>query len=165
VIIPLYAADVIGLDVQQIGLIMGISAAIDMLMFYPAGMIMDGVGRKFAIVPCFLIQGIGMALVPLAGSYGALLMATLVIGFGNGLGSGTMMTLGADLAPRDAMGEFLGMWRLIGDSGRTGAPVIVGGVADLVGLSMAALVIGLVGVAASGVFAFTVPETLVRRDA
>ncbi len=165
VIIPLYAADVVGLNVQQIGLIMGLSAAIDMLMFYPAGLIMDSVGRKFAIVPCFLIQGIGMALVPLTGSYGALLAATLIIGFGNGLGSGTMMTLGADLAPRDAMGEFLGMWRLIGDSGRTGAPVIVGGVADLVGLSMAALVIGLVGVAASGVFAFTVPETLQRRDA
>ena len=163
VIIPLYAADVIGLGVEQIGLIMGLSAAIDMVMFYPAGMIMDGVGRKFAIVPCFLIQGIGMALVPLTGSYGALLAATLIIGFGNGLGSGTMLTLGADLAPADAMGEFLGTWRLIGDSGRTGAPVIVGGVADLVGLSMAALVIGLVGVAASGVFAFTVPETLVRR--
>lgn len=162
VIIPLYAADVIGLNVQQIGLIVGLSSAIDMVMFYPAGMIMDGIGRKFAIVPCFLIQGVGMALVPLTGGYGALLMATLVIGFGNGLGSGTMLTLGADLAPRDAMGEFLGMWRLIGDSGRTGAPMIVGGVADLVGLSMAALVIGLVGVAASGVFAFTVPETLVK---
>lgn len=160
VIIPLYAAGVIGLDVQQIGLIVSLSSAIDMALFYPAGMIMDNIGRKFAIVPCFLIQGIGMALVPLTGSYGALLAATLVIGFGNGLGSGTMMTLGADLAPRESMGEFLGMWRLIGDSGRTGAPVIVGGVADLVGLSAAALVIGIVGIAASGVFGFTVPETL-----
>lgn len=160
VIIPLFAADVIGLNVQQIGLVVGLSSAIDMAMFYPAGMIMDSIGRKFAIVPCFLIQGIGMALVPLAGSYGALLAATLVIGFGNGLGSGTMMTLGADLAPRESVGEFLGVWRLIGDSGRTGAPVIVGGVADLLGLSLAALVIGLVGIAASGVFGFTVPETL-----
>jgi len=164
VIIPLYAANIIGLDVQQIGLILSISSFLDMLMFYPAGVIMDNVGRKFAYVPSFLLQGVGMALVPFTGGFGSLLAAMLVAGFGNGLGSGTMMTLGADLAPADAMGEFLGLWRLIGDSGRTSAPAIVGGVAELVGLIPAAFVIAGVGLLASAVFAFTVPETLVKRE-
>jgi MFS family permease len=163
-IIPLYASDVIGLDVQAIGWIVTLSAAIDMTMFYPAGVIMDRWGRKFASVPSFLIQGIGMALVPFTMSFEGLLMATLVIGFGNGIGSGTLLTLGSDLAPKESMGEFLGVWRLIGDTGSTGAPLIVGGVADLVGLAMSALVLGFVGMGAAAMLAFFVPETL-RRPA
>lgn len=163
-IIPLYAADVVGLDVQTIGWIVTLSAAIDMAMFYPAGVIMDRYGRKYASVPSFLIQGIGMALVPLTFSFETLLMATLVIGFGNGIGSGTLLTLGSDLAPKESMGEFLGVWRLIGDVGSTGAPLAVGGVADLVGLAMSALVMGAVGLGAAAILAWWVPETL-RRPA
>jgi iron complex outermembrane receptor protein len=101
VIIPLYAADVLGLDVQAIGLIESFSAGLEMLMFYPAGMIMDQLGRKFAIVPCFAIQSVGMFLIPFTGSFIGLLMITILIGIGNGLGSGSMLTLGADLEDTD----------------------------------------------------------------
>jgi MFS family permease len=160
-LIPLYAADVVGLNLSQIGWIVTLSAAIDMAMFYPAGLIMDRYGRKYASVPSFAIQGLGMALVPLTATFGGLLLATLVIGFGNGIGSGTMLTLGSDLAPKDgSMGEFLGVWRLIGDVGSTGAPIVVGGVADLVGLAMATLVMAGVGFTAATIFAVFVPETL-----
>ena len=159
VVIPLYAADVVGLDLDQIGLIVTMSAAIDMAMFYPAGVIMDRYGRKFASVPCFAIQGLGMALVPLTFSFGTLLLATLVIGFGNGLGSGSMLTLGSDLAPKESMGEFLGMWRLIGDTGQTGAPLVVGTIADALSLSMATLAIAGAGIGAALVLALLVPET------
>jgi MFS family permease len=162
-LIPLYAADVVGLDLPAIGWIITLAAAIDMAMFYPAGLIMDRYGRKYATVPSFALQGIGMALVALASTFGGLLAATMVIGFGNGLGSGTMLTLGSDLAPKESMGEFLGVWRLIGDAGGTGAPVVVGGVADLVGLSMSTLVMAAVGLAAASIFAFLVPETLHGR--
>lgn len=159
VVIPLFAADVIGLDLGQIGLIVTLSAAIDMAMFYPAGVIMDRYGRKFASVPCFAIQGLGMALVPLTFSFSTLLLATLVIGFGNGLGSGSMLTLGSDLAPKESMGEFLGMWRLIGDTGHTGAPLVVGTIADALSLSMATLAIAGAGIGAALVLALLVPET------
>ena len=62
---------------------------------------------------------------PYRRSFAALLAATSLIGFGNGLGSGTMLTLGADLAPPkgEGMGAFLGLWRLIGDAGHTSAPI------------------------------------------
>ncbi|MEE8398070.1 MAG: MFS transporter [Desulfobacterales bacterium] len=163
VIIPLYAAGIIGLDVQEIGLIISIAAAIDMLLFYPTGIIMDRYGRKFAIVPSFFLQAVGMCLVPFTESFTGLMAATMLIGFGNGLGSGVMMTLGADLAPEDSRGEFLGMWRLIGDSGFTGAPLLVGGIADLIGLSMSAWALSGAGMIAVFIFLFWVPETLKKR--
>lgn len=163
VIIPLYGAHVLGLELTTVGFIMSFSSLIDMSMFYPAGLLMDRLGRKYAIVPCFLIQGLAMALIPMTTSALTLLLCAAVIGFGNGLGSGTMMTLGSDLAPADKLGEFLGVWRLIGDVGATGAPLAVGAIADALSLSAAALVMAGVGVAATAVFAFGVPETL-RRE-
>lgn len=162
VIIPLFAADVLGLDVQQIGLIISIAAAVDMSLFLPAGWLMDRYGRKFAIVPSFLVQGVGMALIPLTAGFGGLLAVTCLIGFGNGLGSGTMMTLGADLAPAETRSEFLSTWRFIGDTGFTLGPVVVGGVADLLVLPMAALAMAASGLLASFVFGRLMPETLPR---
>lgn len=159
VLIPLYGADVLGLDVASIGWISSLASGIDMLLFYPVGMIMDRFGRKFAIVPSFFVQGIGLALIPLTGDFNSLAVVAGLIGFGNGLGSGTMLTLGADLAPAESRGEFLGMWRLIGDLGFMSGPLLAGVVASVLALPAAALVMGGSGVAATLVFLFLVPET------
>src|SRR5262245_44488806 len=51
IVSPLYGASVLALDVAQVGSIVSLSAAIDMSLFIPAGMIMDRFGRKFASVP------------------------------------------------------------------------------------------------------------------
>jgi MFS family permease len=158
-IVPLYGLH-LGLNAGQIGSIVSISAAIDMSLFLPAGFLMDKLGRKYASVPSFLVMALGMALIPFATGYTGLLVATCVMGLGNGIGSGTMMTLGADLAPREATGEFLGVWRLIGDVGSTGGPLVVGGIADLVGLSLAAFSLSGVGVLAASTLLLFVRETL-----
>ena len=159
-IVPLYGADILGLDEQAVGLIVSISGFVDMSMFYPAGLIMDRLGRKFATVPCFATQAVGMGLIPFTGSFAGLLLATCIIGLGNGLGSGTMMTLGADLAPKTATGEFLGVWRLIGDGGHMAGPMAVGSLADLLNLSAPPFFIAGIGLLSAGIFAFLVPETL-----
>ncbi|MBX3010934.1 MAG: MFS transporter [Caldilineaceae bacterium] len=162
IVVPLYGADVLGLSIPSVGLVMSISSAIDALMFFPAGHIMDRFGRKYAYVSCFLIQGVGMALIPFTNNFLWLVVATGLIGFGNGLGSGTMMTLGADLAPKDAMGEFLGIWRLIGDGGALGGPLLVGSLADLLSLTPAIFAIAIIGMMAASILGFFVPETLQR---
>jgi MFS family permease len=160
IIVPLYANTALGLDVASVGTIVSISAVIDMSLFVPAGMLMDRLGRKYASIPSFLVMAVGMALLPLTGDFLSLLAATSVIGLGNGLGAGTMMTLGADLAPKEAAGEFLGLWRLVGDAGAMGGPVVAGGIADLVGFGAGALVLSGVGVLAAATIYLAVEETL-----
>jgi MFS family permease len=164
IIVPLYGASVLGLDIAAIGTIVSISAAIDMSLFIPAGIIMDRLGRKYASVPSFAVMAIGMAMVPFAGDFVGLLAATAVLGLGNGLGSGAMMTLGADLAPKEATGEFLGVWRLVGDSGSAGGPVLVGTIADVLGLSYAAFALAGIGIFAAGTLWFFVKETLATPE-
>lgn len=159
-IVPLFGAEVLALTVDQIGLILSVAGIVEMLMILPAGYIMDHLGRKYAIVPTFVMQAVGMALIALTAGFWGLLAAVSLIGFANGLSSGTMMTIGADLAPPEARGEFLGIWRLIGDAGFAGGPLVVGGIADLLALHTAALVLSGVGFAAAGIFIVFVPETL-----
>lgn len=163
IVLPLYGATVLGLSVEQVGWIVSIGAAFDVALFPLAGWVMDRFGRKHAIVPSFLLQALGMALVPLSGGFLGLAAASALIGFGNGMGSGTMMTVAADLAPDDAIGEFIGVWRLVGDGGSMGGPVVVGALADLLTLPLATLAIATVGVGAALIFAYGVPET--RRAA
>lgn len=164
IILPLVAADSLGLDVQSIGIILSITSAVDMTLFYPAGLIMDRFGRKYAIITSILGLILGTALIPMANGYNGLMLVGLLIGFANGLGSGTMMTLGADLAPPNVRAEFISLWRVVGDIGATSAPLIVGWVADTFLLSTAPGVIAGIGLVGALVFAFGVPETLRAED-
>nr|WP_286207024.1 MFS transporter [Thermomicrobium sp. CFH 73360] len=159
VAIPLYGADALGLSAAAIGQIVSFSALVDMALFWPAGWVMDRWGRKAAAVPSFLLLGLGMALVPLSSSYTELLLVGLLIGLANGLGSGTMMTLGADLAPLGRTGEFLGLWRLIGDGGQALAPLAVGIAADALGIAVTAGLCSGLGLLAAGMLVVFVPET------
>ena len=65
-----------------------------------------------------------------------------IIAAGNGLGSGIVMTLGADAAPQEGRAQFLGGWRLCGDIGNTGGPLLVSAVAAIAPLAAAPVVIG-----------------------
>ena len=160
VVIPLYASGYVELPARTVRLIVMISSAVDMSLFPLAGFLMDRFGRRYAAVPCFLIFATGMVLMPFTEHFGTLLGTAILIGFGNGIGSGIMMTLGADLAPKDGTGEFLGIWRLLGDFGGAAGHLVVGNVADLWGLGASSFVLAGVGYIAVLLFLRVVPETL-----
>ena len=140
-------------------MIVGVSSLIDMVFFLPAGLIMDRFGRKFASVPAFVMLSAGMLFVAFSSDAITLFLAATLMSVGNGFGSGSMMTLGADLSPPEARGEFMGFWRLVGDSGSTGGPLLVGGVADLWGLTTAAVAVAATGALAVLTLGLFVPET------
>ena len=163
IIIPLYGDEVVGLTTQQVRTVVMVSSAIDMSMFPIAGHMMDQFGRRFATVPGVCIFATGMVLMPFTGTFTTLLLAAIFMRMGNGIASGTMMTLGADLAPHEGTGEFLGLWRLTGDFGGSAGPVIVGNLADLFGLSYSGFALGGIGYLAVAIFLRLVPETLQRE--
>ena len=133
-VLPLWAEN-IGLDASATALIYGLSGGIDMLIFYPAGKIMDAKGRRWIAVPCMLIMGTSLLLLPFTGNAVGLLLVALLIGFGNGIGSGIVMTLGADFSPSPGRPQFLGVWRLLTDIGTMGGPALLSLVTALAALS------------------------------
>jgi len=163
-LVPLWG-EAAGLDASDIGLIVGAAAAIDMTMFPLAGYMMDNRGRKYAAVSCMTILALGIGLMPMTDGFWQLLAAAMVAGMGNGLGSGINMTLGADFAPPRERGEFLGVWRLMGDSGSFAGPIFMGYIASAFVLSSAFTVTAGLGLAGAGIMVFFVKETLQRAEA
>ena len=164
VVLPLWA-DAIGLDAAQVSVVFGCSAALDMTLFYPAGLVSDRWGRKAVAVPCLTLMAVGLLLVPLTSSFSSLVAVGLVLGFGNGLGSGIVMTLGSDFAPPVGRAEFLGVWRLVGDVGTAGGPLLVAAVEAAASLATATAAVGVVGLAGAAVVLLRVPEPLRGDDA
>jgi len=164
ILFPLWG-DAIGLDLAAIGVVMGLSSAVDMTLFYPAGWIMDHWGRKSAALPALLLFSLSMGLVPLTKTFGALMLVGFLTGVGNGLSSGLVMTIGSDLAPDRSTGDFLGVWRLIGDIGTASGPFIIGTVAQAFTLGLAPLVTACIGLGGASMFIFLVRETLKKSTA
>ncbi len=100
-VLPLWC-DHVGLDATATSLVAGVSGAVDMLLFYPAGSVMDRVGRAAVGVPSMLVLAVGHVLLPFSHTAWTVALVGVVMGFGNGMGAGLVMTLGADHAPPGA---------------------------------------------------------------
>lgn len=158
-IVPLWG-DHIGLNASQVSLIFSASSAIEMVVFYPVGMLMDRKGRKWAAIPCLVLLSVGMTLIPLTSDFAGLLLVGLVLGLGNGLGSGINMTLGSDLSPSLGRSQFFGLWRLVTDVGTAAGPMLIAVVTSLATLGAAPVVVGAFGLVGTAVMWRVVPETL-----
>ncbi len=160
-IIPLWA-DAQGLDAATISVIFGLSAALDMLLFYPGGVIMDRYGRVFVAVPAMIVLGAGFALLPLAQDVVGIAAVAGLMGLGNGISAGSVMTLGADAAPEADRAQFLSGWRLASDFGHAGGPLVITAVSAVAPLAVASVVMGLITWAGAGWLARWVPMYAVR---
>lgn len=161
-LLPLWAEHV-GLPAEKVSLLVGVLTALELCCFYPAGMLMDRKGRVFVAVPCFALMALSHLLLPLGHSFLTLLAVIIPLGFGNGLGTGINMTLGADVSPDDARPEFLGLWRLSGDVGQSGGPVLVSAVNSIASLGPAAILVGLAGLGGAAGMARWIPRWIPAR--
>lgn len=123
-VIPLWG-EYIGLDATTISLLFGLAAGIDMLLFYPAGKVMDSFGRLWLGVPAMALLGAAMATFPAISTVGGLAVCAVLLGFANGCGSGIMMTIASDISPVEGRPQFLGAWRLLTDLGLGAGPLIL----------------------------------------
>jgi MFS family permease len=157
VVIPLWAAH-IGLSPTTSSAIYGIAGGIDALTFYPAGKVMDQYGRRWVAVPCVIFLGLSFIFMPLTHGAVTLACVAMIMGFGNGIGSGIVMTLGADISPSIGRPTFLGMWRELADAGQGIGPLVLSAVTAAAGLGSGIIVSGVVGFAAAAALWAWIPR-------
>jgi MFS family permease len=166
VVLPLWGVS-IGLDAQTIALVVGVSGAIDFALFYASGQVMDRFGRLWAALPAMLLMGCGfLALSFTHDSANASMwfaMFAAVLGVGNGLSSGILLTLGADVAPQSDPAAFLGSWRTLTDAGGAAAPLIVSAITAVSSLALATGTVGVLGLLGAAAFLRWVPRFVPRR--
>eukprot|EP00300_Choanocystis_sp_HF-7_P010241 c16856_g1_i1.p1 GENE.c16856_g1_i1~~c16856_g1_i1.p1 ORF type:complete len:279 (+),score=35.89 c16856_g1_i1:439-1275(+) len=106
-VFPLAAANM-GLSIADVGYFSACQAAVDTSMFPVAGILVDR-SRKLSAIPSVVIIAASYFLVPFCTKSWHLLGANALYGFGNGISSGLLMTIGQDLAPPDCRGKFIGL--------------------------------------------------------
>lgn len=156
-VIPLWAEH-LALAPAAASLIYGLAGGVDMLLFYPAGRVMDVKGRRWVAIPAMVTMGIGLLALPLTQGFSSLLLASMLIGFGNGIGSGMNMTLGADHAPRHGRAYFLGVWRFLSDIGSSCGPALLSALAASLSLASGIYATGVVSMAAALMLASWIPR-------
>jgi len=163
VVLPLWGVS-IGLDAQSIALVVGISGALDFALFYASGQVMDRFGRLWAALPAMVLMGSGFLALSFthdgASAEMWFAMFAAVLGVGNGLSSGILLTIGADLAPKDDPAPFLGSWRTLTDAGGATTPLIVTGITAVSSLSFAAGAVGIIGLLGAVAFIRWLPRFL-----
>ncbi|WP_066515284.1 MFS transporter [Curtobacterium ammoniigenes] len=165
VILPLWAVS-IGMGASEAALVIGIAGAIDFGLFYTSGQIMDRWGRLASALPCLVGLSICYFLLTWSDSSTTrviwFIAIAMLMSLANGVGSGILMTLGADLAPRDHPAPFLGAWRFTGDFGQAAAPVLISIVTGAASIALASGVMGVLGLVGAGVLLRYVPRYLPR---
>ncbi|MFT3876297.1 MAG: MFS transporter [Propioniciclava sp.] len=150
VVLPLWGVS-IAMGTSDIALVVGLSGAVDFALFYASGQVMDRFGRLWAALPAMVLMGSGFLALSFThdvpGGHAWFTAFAALLGLGNGLSSGILMTVGADLSPAGSTASFLGAWRLLTDTGSAIAPVMVSVVAAAVSLPLATGLVGVLGLA------------------
>jgi MFS family permease len=163
-LLHLYAAFQYHLGPKAIGYLATGASMISLPIGFLAGWILDRYGRKKTMVPGFIGVTIAMALLAVSAflhlSLGWYIAFFLVGVACQSLTGGSIQTVGADVAPPEARGMFLGLWRFTGQAGTLISPFVFANIlSDHVGYGSAFLYIS----ASAAVVAFLlirwVPET------
>jgi len=166
VILPLWAVS-IGMPPETAALVIGISATIDFALFYVSGQVMDRFGRLWSAIPGLVGLGIGHLVLAFThdvpGADAWFTAVAVLFGVANGLSSGVILTLGADLAPKANPAPFLGAFRTIADAGQAAAPLIVAGVTSVVSIMAATGAMGVLGFVGAAILWRYVPRYVPRR--
>ena len=134
-LLPLAAAEA-GRTRAGVGALTAASYACDTALFPLGGWLLDRAGCWAAGAAASAVMAAG--LLPLSRPGGSLLAAAMVTGIGNGLSSGIVMALGADLAPANQAGAVLGTFNFIAALGGALGPLAVGALAQAASLRAAA---------------------------
>ncbi|MBA2278680.1 MAG: MFS transporter [Chloroflexia bacterium] len=163
-VIPLLADREIGLATDQIGIGLGMSSIVVLVLSYPSGALVDRFGRKAVIVPSTILSGAGMLAFGFAGSFGAFLLACALWSAASGVSSAAPAAYAADIAPSGMTAAALGTYRTIADFGYVAGPLALGALADLISADAALALTAALLVGTGAAFARFAPETLPGPD-
>jgi MFS family permease len=162
-LLHLYAAFAYQLGPRQIGYLGTGAAVLSLPIGFLAGWMMDRYGRKRTMVPGF--TGVAVAMAALAVSAYLLLplvwyVALFLTGVAfQALTGGSIQTVGADVAPPEARGMFLGLWRFTGQGGATLSPIVFALLADRINYGSAFVFIAASAAVVAVLLIRYVPET------
>ncbi len=160
--LPLYATARLALNPSEIGLLFSIMGIFVFAMIFPAGFVIDKVGRKWATVPSTGLPALVFLLIPFTTSFFQLAVLMSFMGIANGLSLGSLATSTYDVVPASARGRLQAFRRVCAETGSVTAPLLGGFLADRFNPSVPFLVYAPLLVLSAALLALVGRETLRR---
>jgi len=129
-LVPLFAANNLGMDSTTIGLILTIGGITTALTIVPMGSISDRIGRKIPLALCLVLTAGVTLLIPFSMDLLTLSIAVAIYGAVIGL-SGPGAAYVTDVSPQDKLEISMGLYRMISDFGFVVGPLLLGFLADI----------------------------------
>jgi MFS family permease len=124
-----------GISVQVVGLLLALRAAASMASRVLMGAMRNRLGRRNLLIACMLAPSVALFAVSVNASFGILVLAMIVTGYGLGLGQPLTLSWIAGQAPRDLRGTAVAV-RMAGNRlGQFAIPAALGMVAGIVGVA------------------------------
>jgi len=123
-----FATTVQGLNTEQWGLILLIESLLKWVLFFPAGMLIDRLGRRGILIFSFLLYAITLPLFWLARGFEMTMLVRLIQAVGFALSMPAAVALMADLTPRQQRGRLMAALGnggiMLGGVGNPGGPAL-----------------------------------------
>ncbi|HJM75721.1 MAG TPA: MFS transporter [Dehalococcoidia bacterium] len=102
----------------------------NMILVTPAAFAADRFGRKAVLIPGGTLLTVGLLMYAGANTYSMFIAASAVLALGQGIDGPAPAAYAADIAPEDARGLAMGLYRSSGDVGFVLGPPLLGYLAD-----------------------------------
>lgn len=148
-----------GLGIDAIGMLAGLYPAVWGVTQLITGGLSDKLGRKWLIAAGMWLQAIGIVVIALWWTYAGFAAGAVLLGLGTAMVYPTLLAAIGDVAHPSWRASAVGVYRLWRDLGYALGAVIAGIVADMFGLSQAALVVAALTFLSGVIVAIRMAET------
>ncbi len=123
-----------GLTLDQIGVLAAVYPIAWGTLQLGTGALSDQWGRKPLIVTGMLLQGVALLVIGIVAGFGAWVAASVFLGLGTALVYPTLLAAVGDAAHPTWRGSAIGVYRLWRDGGYAVGALVLGGLADAIGM-------------------------------
>ena len=134
-LVPLFSESDLGLNEIDIGILLTLAAIATTITMLPMGIISDKIGRRTPLLISLISSAFVTLWIPFTSNLVYISSVMFVYGAIIGL-SGPISAYITDIAPKNKLEIYMGMYRTIGDIGFVLGPLLMGSVADLTNITV-----------------------------
>ncbi len=129
-LVPLFSANDLGLNEFDIGMLLTIAGIATAVTMVPIGLISDKIGRRTPLLLSLIISA--PITIWIAFTANIIHISFIMFIYGGIIGlSGPIAAYVTDIAPKDKLEIYMGVYRTIGDIGFVCGPILIGFIVDL----------------------------------
>ncbi|MFX0006593.1 MAG: MFS transporter [Candidatus Hermodarchaeota archaeon] len=134
-LVPLFSGNNLGLNEFDIGMLLTIAGIATAITMVPIGIVSDKIGRRTPLLLSLIISAPLTIWIAFTTNFIHISLIMFIYGAVIGL-SGPIAAYVTDIAPKDKLEIYMGVYRTIGDIGFVCGPILMGFIVDLTNVSV-----------------------------